>query len=205
MLVTLFVGCLVVLAIAYIRFGRRKKDGWWSVVAVLTWFMARDAAAPYFAAWRASLPVATRAAIQQRIDMTVFLFWLLAFGAVSWLGLAAAVQSFAIVGAAEKPTGALRKTIPFVDEYWTVVDRRESMSLRQRIGIAMHHLGFSVSLLVIAGAGLLLTYRFPAYPVWLFLAGGIVAALLLNPARSDRRRAARLAHPPLWTPAGMVE
>lgn len=143
----------------------------------------------------AELPDYARAIVKERIDLVVFLFWLVVFGVLGLSGGYALVASFAVLGGTWK--SEKRVFLPAVDlfsnEYWAVTERRAELTPLQRARVCAHHTAFGLIVLFTAGAGLLMTFGVPRHPLGIYWALAVLAAWLLNPARADRQMAARVA------------
>ena len=142
-----------------------------------------------------ALPKHSRAVIQDRISLVVFLFWLALLGYLAFVALCAVIASFAIIGWLKDGTELRRvgNSRSFVAEYWVLVDRRAELGLIRRTGILLHHLLFGLAWLCVAGCGLAMTFGVPWFPIARYAVLALVAALALNPDWLDRRMAKRLA------------
>jgi len=148
---------------------------------------------PFLDRQLAGLSPSTQASVRSHGHLVVFLYYFLICAAVMSCGWAGFWQAFTAFYEARKPVGVFRRLIPFIDDYWAVVEHARELSFYARILIFAHHAAFAIAVLIIGGSGLFMTFGFPISPAWLYLAAGIAAAFVLNPARSDRRRAARMA------------
>jgi len=145
--------------------------------------------------WFEALPKHSRAVIQDRISLVVFLFWLALLGYLAFVAVYAVIASCAIIGWFKDVTELRRvgRSRSFAAEYWVLVDRRAELGLIPRIGILLHHLLFSLAWLCFAGCGLMMTFGVPWFPVARYAVLALVVALALNPDWVDRRLAKRLA------------
>jgi len=166
---------------------------WWQLVFQTCFILALFVLLGMAGSWYSTLPRTTRAVIRGRAGVARLLFWLVVFVTVWQIGVGAFVQSFGLYGIARRPSGFARRLIPLVDDYWTIVERSRSLGRLERVAFFVRHLAFGLSLMLVGATGMLMALGFPTSPLWLYAAGGVIAALLLNPTGSDRRFAARLA------------
>jgi hypothetical protein len=146
------------------------------------------------------LPRAAQAGLISRIELAIFLFWLVVFSAVAVKGAWRIVAAFGLFGLVERPVPSLMTAIAGSDaeEFWTLCGRAPSLARKLRVLIWLRHEAFAVAVLFVAGFGVLMTFGLPKHPLWIYLAAAVLAAILLHPARSDARMMARLfaAHEP---------
>jgi len=191
----LLIGVLVLIAFGAlwtdVRRGNISKRDYVTLVVVLAWSLLSHPLASSIQARFAQLPPTTQTAITSRLHLAVFLFWLAVFG-FGWLaGFAALVHSSAIFGYVHLHHVA-RRFVPFSGEFYRLIQRSSDLSRSRRALVFLHHGAFSLAILCAATAGLLMTFGFPRWPLWLYLVLFALAALLLNPARSDARMMGRL-------------
>ena len=115
-------------------------------------------------------------------------WWLAVFVVDTLSGLYGLVGSFAMFGAhgIQKWRHRLPVIGPFVDAYWRLTELAGSLERRDRITIWVHHVAFSIGLLIVGAAGLSNVFGlWKQAPI-----PGIALLLLLplNPAFADRGR-----------------
>jgi len=145
----------------------------------------------------AGMPRDAQAVVASRAGLLVFLFWLIMFALPGLTGAWSFAASFAILGWVQRPASHPMVPIrnPFAEEFWGLVAAREQLSSSKRVVIWLRHALFGVALVLTSGVGMLMTFGLPKHVLWPYLGVAMVAALLLSPGRSDRRRFARLATP----------
>ncbi|HUT75398.1 MAG TPA: hypothetical protein VM221_11280 [Armatimonadota bacterium] len=141
----------------------------------------------------AAMPSQAQAVAVSRANLVVFLFWFSAFALLGLTGAWAFSASFAVLGWTDRaaPHPVIPVLGPFAEEFWAIVAARQHLSAKQRGVIWLRHVLFGVALMLTAGVGMLMTLGLPKAALWPHLLVGMVVILLLGPARSDRRIAAR--------------
>jgi len=139
------------------------------------------------------LPNQVQTVVKTRIDLVVFLFWLVLLSFVTILGGCGLVASFALFSKDKWRNSRARLPLnPFSQEYWALVDRADQLKPYEKLWIWLHHEAYSLAVFALGCVGLPMAFGIPKTILGLYWAIALLAMLSLKPARSDKRRLERL-------------